>query len=107
MGVGFAIDLVVCSALGVDLFDCVYPTRTARFGVALCDKGQLNLKKKEFEFDQNCIDSDCTCYTCKNYTRSFLHTIASEEATGSTLLTIHNVAYQACFTHGVDLIFFN
>ena len=50
MGVGFAIDLVICSALGCDLFDCVFPTRTARFGCALVDEGQLSLKKKNFRY---------------------------------------------------------
>ncbi len=58
MGVGFAIDLVICSALGCDLFDCVFPTRTARFGCALVDDGQLQLKKKIFATDENPIGFD-------------------------------------------------
>jgi tRNA-guanine family transglycosylase len=106
MGVGFAIDLVVCSALGCDLFDCVYPTRTARFGAALYDKGQMNLKKREFKDDFRKIDDECTCFTCQTYSRAYLHTIATDEATASTLISIHNIAYQVfiCF---FCLIFFN
>ena len=94
MGVGFAIDLVVCTALGCDVFDCVYPTRTARFGAALIDKGQINLKKSQYKEDFRKIDDECTCSTCQTYTRAYLHTIAGDEATASTLISIHNVAYQ-------------
>lgn len=65
MGVGFAVDLVVCSALGVDMFDCVFPTRTARFGNALTPTGALNLNKKAFARDMSPIQDDCPCPTCK------------------------------------------
>ena len=98
MGVGFAIDLVICSALGCDLFDCVFPTRTARFGCALVDEGQLNLKKKIFSNDESPIDSDCTCFTCKTYSRAYLNMIFnSDEVTACSLLSIHNVAFQVLF----------
>ncbi|CAF0821923.1 unnamed protein product [Rotaria sordida] len=95
MGVGFAIDLVICSALGCDMFDCVFPTRTARFGCALVDNGQLNLNKQIYEKDHRLIDDKCICSVCQSgYTRSYLNTIVNKETTACHLLTIHNVAYQ-------------
>jgi len=93
MGVGFAVDLVVCSALGVDMFDCVFPTRTARFGMALVPHGSLKLKTTKFEKDINPIDKDCYCYVCKKFTRAYLHSICHEEV-GIQYITYHNVAYQ-------------
>ncbi|KAH8352559.1 hypothetical protein KR084_004969 [Drosophila pseudotakahashii] len=94
MGVGFAADLVVCVALGIDMFDCVFPTRTARFGCALVDSGQLNLKQPKYKMDMEPIDKECECSTCKRYTRSYLHHIATNESVSCSLLSIHNVAYQ-------------
>ena len=66
MGVGFALDLVVCSALGVDMYDCVFPSRTARFGSALIMKhpGSLNMKQKVYRTDFSPIEEDCPCATC-------------------------------------------
>ncbi|XP_076270021.1 tRNA-guanine transglycosylase [Rhynchophorus ferrugineus] len=94
MGVGFAVDLVVCSALGVDMFDCVFPTRTARFGCALLMTGQINLRKKEYAMDFNPIDKDCTCNTCRNYTRAYLNGIVTDLTVACHLLTEHNLAFQ-------------
>ncbi|XP_073821320.1 tRNA-guanine transglycosylase [Musca autumnalis] len=94
MGVGFAADLVVCVALGIDMFDCVFPTRTARFGCALVMEGQLNLKNKKYALDMRPIDEDCECSTCKLYTRSYLHHIATMESVSCSLLSVHNVAFQ-------------
>ncbi|XP_071517159.1 queuine tRNA-ribosyltransferase catalytic subunit 1 isoform X2 [Panulirus ornatus] len=94
MGVGFAVDIVVCCALGIDMFDCVFPTRTARFGCALVDNGQLNLKAREFASDFKPLDEKCDCTTCKNYTRAYLHTIVTKETVACHLLSIHNIAYQ-------------
>ncbi|GAB0096085.1 Queuine tRNA-ribosyltransferase catalytic subunit [Sergentomyia squamirostris] len=94
MGVGFAADLVVCVALGIDMFDCVFPTRTARFGCALVRSGQLNLKQKAFAIDHRPIDETCSCTTCKSYTRSYLHHIVTVEPVACTILTVHNIAYQ-------------
>ncbi|KAJ2953525.1 hypothetical protein O0L34_g1127 [Tuta absoluta] len=94
MGVGLAIDLVVCVALGVDMFDCVFPTRTARFGCALVTKGQLNLKHKQYETDLNPIDNDCSCSTCVNYTRAYLHGIVTVETVACHLISVHNIAFQ-------------
>lgn len=94
MGVGFAVDMVVCTALGVDMFDCVYPTRTARFGVALVRSGTLNLKSSNFQYDFSPIDKDCSCFVCKNYTRSYLHHLIKDNPTCGQLLSYHNIAYQ-------------
>ncbi|GAM20362.1 hypothetical protein SAMD00019534_035370 [Acytostelium subglobosum LB1] len=94
MGVGYALDLVVCSALGVDMFDCVFPSRTARFGTALVTAGSLNLKSGEFAEDFRPVDEDCDCMVCKNYTRAYIHLVVGKESVGGQLLTYHNMAYQ-------------
>ncbi|XP_041340251.1 queuine tRNA-ribosyltransferase catalytic subunit 1-like [Pyrgilauda ruficollis] len=67
MGVGYATDLVVCVALGCDMFDCVFPTRTARFGSALVPWGSLQLKNQQFAKDFRPIDADCGCPTCQRW----------------------------------------
>jgi len=93
MGVGFPVDLVVCIALGVDMFDCVYPTRTARFGTALVPTGTLNLKQTLYVNDFRPIDETCPCLTCKNYTRAFLHTKSRGDTICAVLLSYHNIAF--------------
>ena len=98
MGVGYAVDLVVCSALGVDMFDCVSPTRTARFGTALIRKhpGRLELKaNKKFRMDFGPIEEDCECRTCQTVTRSYINSlIATQESSGCHLISVHNVHFQ-------------
>jgi len=94
MGVGFAADLVVCCALGCDMFDCVFPTRTARFGCALVETGQMNLKQKAYANDFRPIDESCKCSTCTRYTRAYLHSIVTIEPVACNLITVHNVEYQ-------------
>jgi len=94
MGVGYPVDLVVCVCLGVDMFDCVYPSRTARFGTAFVRKGGvLQLKSSKFKNDFAPIDESCKCDICKKYTRAYLHTLAVREQLGAQLLTWHNIAY--------------
>lgn len=94
MGVGYPIDLVVCTALGVDMYDCVYPTRTARFGVALLDTGTLRLKSRECADDASPLDEECVCVACTKFTRERLHIMVKEgDPIGVQLLTMHNVAY--------------
>lgn len=96
MGIGFAEDLLVCVALGVDMADCVFPTRTARFGVALTFKGPLNLRLKKHENDFSTIDPDCPCPTCKDGTsRAMLHHILTLETAGAHAVTQHNLVFQA------------
>ena len=76
------------------MYDCVFPTRTARFGSALVRTGQLGLKNKNFAEDMTPIDKDCSCLTCKTYSRAYLHYLLTEDTTGVILLTIHNIAFQ-------------
>jgi queuine tRNA-ribosyltransferase catalytic subunit len=93
MGVGYPLDIVCCVALGVDQFDCVYPTRTARFGTALVPGGQLRLTLSKFSEDDRPIQADCVCSTCKNYSRSYINCLAGKEPTGAKLITVHNIAF--------------
>jgi len=103
MGVGYALDIVVCSALGVDCFDCVFPSRTARFGTALLDApgGSIHLKSSDYKFDFSPIDPECGCMVCKEYTRAYVHTLAGRESLGAQLLTYHNIAYQMRLTQNI------
>lgn len=101
MGVGYAEDLVVSVALGADMFDCVYPTRTARFGNAITRFGVLNLRHNSFATDFRPVDTICTCPTCVpmsqggiGASRAFLYHLACKETAGAHLLTLHNVHYQ-------------
>eukprot|EP00758_Cryptobia_borreli_P014842 Tbor_TRINITY_DN5965_c1_g1::TRINITY_DN5965_c1_g1_i1::g.18308::m.18308/K00773/tgt, QTRT1; queuine tRNA-ribosyltransferase len=100
MGVGYPVDILVCIALGVDMFDCVYACRTARFGSALTSEGKILLTKRVFETDTGPLDPECSCSTCRNYTRSYLYHVATKESIGSTLLSIHNIAYLLQLTRG-------
>eukprot|EP00795_Rhopilema_esculentum_P010547 gene10547-19277_t len=102
MGVGYAIDLVVSCALGADMFDCVFPTRTARFGTALVPWGQLQLKSGQYATDFDPIDKECHCSTCQNYTRAYLHSlVAAKETVGCHFITIHNIAYQMALMRAI------
>lgn len=93
MGVGYPLDIVVCSALGADMYDCVYPTRTARFGTALVPEGVLKLKHNAMAEDTRPVDPTCTCMVCKNYTRAYIHCLVTKDAMGSQLLSYHNLHY--------------
>ncbi|KAH8979027.1 Queuine tRNA-ribosyltransferase [Lactarius akahatsu] len=96
MGIGFAEDLLVCVALGVDMADCVFPTRTARFGVALTFNGPLNLKLGKHAKDFNPIDSTCPCPTCSDrISRAMLHHTVTHETAAAHAVTLHNLAFQA------------
>jgi queuine tRNA-ribosyltransferase len=93
MGVGYPVDLVVCACLGVDMFDCVFATRTARFGTGFTRKGFIRIKNKNMEFDFSPIDEDCKCDTCKSYTRSMLNKSLNNNDTALMLISHHNVFY--------------
>ncbi|KAA1473929.1 tRNA-guanine transglycosylase [Dentipellis sp. KUC8613] len=96
MGIGFAEDLLVCVALGVDMADCVFPTRTARFGVALTFKGPVNLKLGKHAQDLEPIDPDCPCPTCRDrVSRSILHHTVTRETAAAHAVTLHNLTFQA------------
>jgi len=100
MGVGYPEDLVVSIALGADMFDCVWPTRTARFGNAIVPTGTINLRNAAYSADFTPVDKDCKCITCRpqsegglGITRAYIHHLASKETVGAHLLTLHNVHY--------------
>lgn len=94
MGVGEPLDIIEGVIRGVDIFDCVLPTRIARHGQAFTSHGKINLNNAKFKEDFTPVDSDCDCYTCKNYTRSYIrHLITTKEMLGSTLLSIHNIRF--------------
>ncbi|KAF9450446.1 tRNA-guanine transglycosylase [Macrolepiota fuliginosa MF-IS2] len=96
MGIGFAEDLLVCVALGVDMADCVFPTRTARFGVALTHSGPLNLKLNKHARDFDPIDKNCPCPTCSGKTsRAILHHTTTHETSAAHAITLHNITFQA------------
>ncbi|GAA96102.1 uncharacterized protein L969DRAFT_94313 [Mixia osmundae IAM 14324] len=98
MGVGYSEDLLVCVALGMDMADCVFPTRTARFGIALTFDGPMNLRLKHYENDDRVIDESCPCPTCdsgKGLKRSVLWMISrGKETVGAHVVTLHNLMYQ-------------
>lgn len=94
MGVGDPIDIIEGVIRGVDIFDCVLPTRIARHGQAFTRTGKINLNNSKFIEDFTPIDPECDCYTCKNYTRGYLrHLITTKESLGGSLLSIHNIRF--------------
>lgn len=94
MGVGTPTSVLQAIALGVDMFDCVLPTRTARTGTALSSQGRMNLKNARYARDLGPLDETCSCPTCTGYSRAYLrHLVQAKEMLGSTLLSIHNLAF--------------
>lgn len=94
MGVGTPADLIENVARGIDLFDCVLPTRNARNGQLFTSRGPLNIKNARFAEDDRPPDARCGCYTCRHHSRAYLrHLYATGEMTGSILNTLHNVAF--------------
>ena len=94
MGVGDPIDLVENVIRGIDIFDCVSPTRLARHGHALTKYGKINLKNAKYKTDFTPISEECDCYACKHYTKAYIkHLIHAEETFGARLLSIHNIRY--------------
>ena len=94
MGVGEPIDLLEGVERGIDMFDCVLPTRLARHGNAFTRKGRINLKNLKYKEDFTPIEDNCDCYTCKNYTKAYIrHLITCEEMLGGRLLSIHNIRF--------------
>ena len=92
MGVGTPEDLINGVARGIDIFDCVLPTRLARHNAAFSPEGRLNLMNATFARDPRPIDESCDCYTCKTFTRAYLrHLVVARELLAGTLLSIHNL----------------
>jgi len=92
LGIGHPDDILPIIQEGVDTFDCIVPTHYARHGVAFTSEGKLNLKKAEFIKDTTPLDKTCTCFTCENYSRSYIsHLLKAQEITGLRLITFHNL----------------
>ena len=94
MGVGTPANILDSIALGVDMFDCVIPTRNARNGTVFCSTGKLVIKGAAFKNDREPIDRECTCYTCQNFSRAYIrHLFNANEILGLHLATLHNVHF--------------
>jgi queuine tRNA-ribosyltransferase len=94
MGIGKPEDLVESIGLGVDMFDCVIPTRNGRNGQVFTRNGVLTVKNAEYRNDQNPIDEDCSCYACRNFSRAYIrHLFHAGEVLGLQLASLHNVHY--------------
>ena len=94
MGVGTPDYLIEAVIAGIDMCDCVLPTRIARHGTALTSQGKVVVRNGTYEHDFSKLDPECDCYTCKNYTRAYIrHLIKTNEILGIRLLSIHNIKF--------------
>ena len=99
MGVGDPIDIIEGVIRGVDMFDCVLPTRLARHANAFTKRGKINLRNSKFKEDFTPIEDGCDCYACKSYTKAYIrHLVTSDEALGGSLLSIHNIRFLISLT---------
>jgi queuine tRNA-ribosyltransferase len=94
MGVGTPEDLVELTGLGADMFDCVLPTRNARNGMLFTSSGRIIIKNSQHREEDIPVDENCTCYTCRHYSRAYLrHLFVAKEILAYRLNTIHNLWY--------------
>ena len=94
MGVGNPTTLVKAVGVGVDMFDCVLPTRTARMGTAFSSSGRMNMRNAKYTHDFGPLDPQCSCPTCKNHSRAYIrHLVKQNEMLGAILLSIHNLHF--------------
>jgi queuine tRNA-ribosyltransferase len=94
MGVGYPEEIVQYAAMGVDMMDCVLPTRAARHGLLFTSEGRINIKNARYSQDQGPADPKCACRVCARYTRAYLrHLFVSAEPLAAVLNTVHNLAY--------------
>ncbi len=102
MGVGDPIDILEGIERGIDIFDCVLPTRIARHGQAFTRSGKINLNNAKFKEDFTPIEEDCDCYTCRNFTKGYIrHLVTTDEMLGGRLLSIHNIRFLIKLTEEV------
>jgi queuine tRNA-ribosyltransferase catalytic subunit len=101
MGIGYIIDIIVSVIQGVDMFDCVYPTRTARFGNALTTNGSISLKNGAFASDFNPIADQCNCFTCSNYSRAYIHFALEANTIAVHLISMHNIYFMMNFMNAL------
>jgi queuine tRNA-ribosyltransferase len=108
MGVGTPVDLVNGVMRGIDIFDCVLPTRLARHNAAMTRYGRLNLVNAAYASDPGPIDPNCKCYTCQNFSRAYIrHLIVAKEMLSATLLSIHNLFTLIEFMHEIRQAIFD
>lgn len=94
MGVGYPDEIVEYAEMGVDMMDCVLPTRAARHGLIFTSEGRLNIKNRRFAEDQNPLDLECSCMVCQRYSRAYLrHLMVAQEPLAAVLNTLHNLAF--------------
>ena len=102
MGVGDPIDILEGVSRGIDMFDCVLPTRIARHGNCFTKNGKVNIKNAKYKEDFTPIEDNCDCYACKNYTKAYIrHLIVSGEVNGGRLLSIHNIRFLIKLTEDI------
>ncbi len=102
MGVGKPEDILEAVARGVDMFDCIFPTRAGRNGSFFTKYGQKSIKNVSYKLSEQPLDSECNCYACKNFTSSYIrHLFRSGEITAMTLLSIHNLAFLKRLTENI------
>jgi len=102
MGVGTPEDIVEAVTLGVDMFDCVMPTRNARNGTLFTSRGRMTIKNARYAEDERPVEKGCDCYTCENYSRAYLrHLFMTREILSYRLNTIHNLAYYSRLMAGI------
>jgi queuine tRNA-ribosyltransferase len=94
MGCGYPEDIIEAVALGVDLFDCVLPTRNGRTGMAFTSEGKIIIKSSRYASDHSPLDSSCRCYTCRHFSRAYLrHLFNAGEALAGRLVSYHNIHF--------------
>ncbi|MBN2504087.1 MAG: tRNA-guanine transglycosylase, partial [Bacilli bacterium] len=102
MGVGSPDDILAGVANGIDMFDCVLPTRIARHGTAMTSSGKIVIKNKTYEADLGPLDPECDCHVCRTYTRSYLrHLFKAGEILGLRLITYHNLFFLKNLMHQI------
>jgi queuine tRNA-ribosyltransferase len=103
MGVGTSEDILDAVMMGIDLFDCVLPTRNARNGMLFTSIGKMSIKQAQYAEDERPVDESCACYTCRHYSRAYLrHLYLANEILSSRLNTIHNIYYYMNFIKGIQ-----
>ncbi len=101
MGVGSLDYILEGIGKGIDMMDCVLPTRIARHGTLMTHKGRVNIRKEIYKEDFTTLDDECDCYTCKNFTKAYLrHLYVSDEALGAHLMSIHNIRFLISIVEG-------
>jgi queuine tRNA-ribosyltransferase len=94
MGSGMPADIIKAVSLGIDMFDCVLPTRNGRNGYIFTKNGKIIIRHAAYRADNKPLEEDCGCYTCRNFSRAYLrHLHQTNEITGSILMTIHNLYF--------------